>query len=147
LLLRISESENGGTSGFILRDGTNDIDVSPYLSFQFPASSGFFGQHRTVTTERFNPKAATTNSLDYGVIQFTLSQTVGLFDLQGFVKLATSSLVDKGKVIRSRPAPLALRAELGGSGFADKASTVYRGTFTAAGRKIEIKQEPNPDAP
>lgn len=141
LLLRLSESQTGNSTRFILRQGTNDTDVSQYLILQLPPSSALFGQHNSATTERFNAKAGTTNAIDYGVIQFEFATTLGSFDVQGFLKQARSSLVSKGKVIQSRPVPLSLRAELSGSGFAAGASTVYRGTFTAAGRKFEIKQQ------
>src|SRR5947209_6913482 len=50
LLLRTTDlGTTNQASAFVLRSGTNDTDVSSYLRFNFPSN------HRTVTTERFNP--------------------------------------------------------------------------------------------
>ena len=137
LLLRITQSANGGSSGFLLRQGTNDTDISQYLQLQLPS------QYRTVTTERGNAKAGTTNTIDYTIIQFVLFTQNGSFNVQGPVKLTSSSLLGKGhEVLSHKAVPLALRADLAGTGLAAGASTVYRGTFTAAGRKVEVKEVP-----
>jgi len=146
LLLRITQTASGGSSGFLLRQGTNDTDISKYLQLQVPAQfvqNGFASQYRTVTTERDNAKAGVTNTIDYTIAQFLLGTQNGSFSVQGSVKLTSSSLLGKGReVLSGKPVPLALRADLAGTGLAGGTSAVFRGTFTAAGRKVEVKQVP-----
>jgi len=138
LLLRVRETTNGANAGFIIREGTNDTDVSQYLKLQFPS------QYPAVTTERANAKAAITNTIDYTSITFFLFTQNGVFNpVQGMLKLTSSSLVGKKREVFSHePLPLALRADLTGVGLAGGAPAVYRGTFTAANRKIEVKEVP-----
>ena len=105
--------------------------------------NGFASQYRTVTTERDNAKAGVTNTIDYTIAQFLLGTQNGSFSVQGSVKLTSSSLLGKGReVLSGKPVPLALRADLAGTGLAGGTSAVFRGTFTAAGRKVEVKQVP-----
>ena len=125
---------------FILREGTNDTDVTSRLFFQ----SSSLDYDRTATTLRVNPKAATTNSTDYFIERLTLRAAHTFFDGLGLFTLRSSSLVDKGQVISRSPVPAAIRMEFAGAGSVNNQPAVYRGQITVAGRKVEVQQTTSP---
>src|SRR5207244_2036100 len=102
LLLRFTYSGTNSSEGFVLRVGTNDIDISNHLQIELPATfvRGFsLVDHFTVRTERFNPKAGTTNSIDYTIMRLLFGTTTGSFNVDGFLKRTSSSLALKRQII------------------------------------------------
>jgi len=141
LLWRIGDvGTTNETFSFILRDGTNDTDVTRRLFFQ----NSSLDYDRTATTLRTNPKNSTTNTTDYFIERLTLRTGHTFFDGLGLFLLRSSSLVNKGQVISSSPVPAAFRMAFAGAGTANDQPAVYRGQITAAGRKIEVQQTTSP---
>ncbi len=125
-------------TSFIIRNGTNDVDITSfqvgtnvvaYLDFSFPET--------TVSTVR-SAGPAKTNSTDYSVLQFSMNTVRGNFDLRGFTILSSASVVDKGRVLEASPFPNAFTVSVAGSGALGGKPTVFRGTVTVSGRKVEI---------
>jgi hypothetical protein len=133
-------------SKFILRTAAKDYDVSQYLSIIIPAtrSFSFFGStpHQTVTTERPNVKAGTTQNTSYTIVGFSLSTSQMDFDVQGLALFHSNTLKDKGKIISSNPFPASMTVGVAGSGSGSGArgrgKIVVKGTVTLGARIIEI---------
>jgi hypothetical protein len=139
-------SSAGAGSKFILRTPTNDFDVSQYISIEIPATRtfSFFGSvpHQTVTTERPNLKAGTTQNSSYTIVGFSLSTSRVDWDVQGLAFFQSNTLKDKGKIISSAAFPSMMNVSVAGSGSGlaskGRAKIVVRGIVTLGGRKIEI---------
>ena len=65
-------------SFFVLRAGTNEVDLSSYFSFALPSA------YATISAKTLGSTASTTNQTDYTAMQIGLQSSVLSFDLQGF---------------------------------------------------------------
>ena len=138
------------SSRFILRAGTNDYDISQYLTISFPATRRYdfiFGfpsptPHQLVRTERANFKNGTFTDSSYTVAGFSLTTSTADFDVQGLCSFRATSVKDKTKLISSSPFPTSINVGVTGSGSGSathgRQKMVFRGTVTLSGRKLEI---------
>jgi len=134
LLFRVSDLGPNRTAQFILRKGTNDVDVSPYLAFGFPG---------TVVTSKAPAPNNTTNATDYGTFQLVLYSTpAGRFDVQGFSLVKNTSIFKGPELIQREEFPASIVATLGGTGYSGGYPTILRGTVVISGRRVEIKEGP-----
>ena len=132
-------------SKFILRTASKDYDVSQYLSIEIPATRvfSFFGStpHQTVTTERPNVKAGTTQNSSYTIIGFSFRTSRIDFDVQGLGLYRSTTIKDKGKII-GNAFPVSMNVAVAGSGSGPgargQAKIVVKGTVTLGARKVEI---------
>jgi hypothetical protein len=136
IFYRVANLGPGRTAGFILRKGTNDVDISDFLTLGFPDT------YVTVTSK--GPGANnTTNAVDYGIISLGLSgPSAGFFDTEGFGIVKSSSVFKGRDLIQSEEFPATISAKVGGSGYAHGSKAIYQGTVTLSGRKVELKEGP-----
>ena len=126
-------------TAFFVRFGTTDTNVSHYLDLSTATSSSSVEQSRT------NSNQGTITATEYLILEFKLQNVrSGGFDVQGFTTLPATTVVDKQhNIIGHGTFPTAFVAMVAGSGQVDSRTAVFRGTITAAGRKIEIRARPN----
>jgi hypothetical protein len=135
LLFRAADvSATNENDTFVLRSGTNEVDVSNFLTFSFP------DKYATVTAQMPAGRGATTNSTDYRIMEFVLQNTpLWNFDMQGLTIVRSSSIVDRGHVISAPPNPSSITAAVAGSGDVNGQQAIFKGLVALTGRKIEIK--------
>lgn len=124
-------------SSFILRKGTNDFDLSSYMSFSLPSA------HPTITAQT-TASGGATNQTDYTIMQFSFQTPQLNFDVQGFTTFKMSSIVDRGTVVQSQPFPTTISASVDGAGNVDGHSFIYHGTVSLTAPKVDIVQDPSP---
>ena len=136
LLYKVSDLGDNRTAGFILRSGTNDFDVSGFLSLGFPQS------YATVTS-RAPGLNNTTNATDYGIASLNLSGTSGgYFNAQGFAITKNTSIFRGHDLIQLEEFPASITASVGGTGSSRGYTTMYQGMVVLSGRTVEIKEGP-----
>jgi hypothetical protein len=135
LLFRVADLGPARNPQFILRKGTNDVDVSGFFTLTFPS------QYATVTSKA--PAANnTTNATDYTIFDLSLSGTAaGYFDTQGFCIVKNSSVFNGRELIQREEFPATITAAVAGTGQSGFSPTLYKGTVVISGRRVEIKQD------
>ena len=125
-------------SFFILRAGTNEVDLSPFFSFALPSA------YATISAQTLGSIASTTNQTDYTAMQIGLQSSALSFDLQGFSNFKMSSTVDHGKVIQTQPFPTTMTVTVDGPGSAQGFPISFHGSVAFTGRKLEVVQDSDP---
>jgi hypothetical protein len=140
LLLRTFDvGASDAHTAFILRQGTNDLDLSSYMTFSLPSA------YATVTTQTIGSTANSTNQTDYTVMQFAMQTSMLSFDLQGFTNFKMSSLVDHGQVTQPEPFPTTFSAKVDGVGKVQNFNFLFHsGSVSFTGRTLEIVQDTTP---
>ena len=125
------------STGFLVRAGTNDTDISAYLQLFFSDSS------TSVRNLRTNENRGTITETDYILSELRLQNTAkGDFAVQGFTTRPATTVVNNGQIIGSGTFPTAIIAQVAGQGHVGNQNAIFRGTVTAADRKIEIRPSP-----
>jgi hypothetical protein len=93
----------------------------------------------TVSTDRPNVNGTDTR-VDYTIATLSINTTNIAFTNQGQVKISSSSVIVKSKILDPRAFPTAYAFSLAGSGTVGTNSAVFNGTATINNRKIEVSQ-------
>ena len=124
----------GRRLGFYLRSNAvgDDTEVSTNLSLSIP------DQYQSITSIRPAPYGVSTNSVDLTMFEFVLNTPNASFDLIGPATLNSTSVSYKGRVIDKYPFSSQLTVNVAGGGTINGKSAVFKGTFRATGRVVEI---------
>lgn len=117
---------------FIRSTSGADTQISTNLSLAIP------DQFATITSIRPAPFGVSTNSVDLTMFEFVLNTTNATFDLFGPATLNSTSVSYRGRVIDKYPFTSQLVVNVAGGGTLNGKSAVFKGTFRAAGRAVEI---------
>ncbi len=132
LLFRVSDLGPDRTAQFILRKGTNDVDVSSYINLSFPGAT---------VTAKTPTSDTTTNATDYTLFDLNVGMPSGNFDVQGFCIVKNTSVFNGRELIQSQEFPATITAKVAGTGYAGGKPTMFRGTVLISGRRVEIKED------
>jgi hypothetical protein len=119
--------------GFYLRSTAgNDLEVSTNLSLSIP------DRYQSITSIRAAPFGVSTNSVDLTMFEFVLNTADTTFDLIGAATLNSTSVSYKGRVIDKYPFTSQVIVNVAGAGTLNGKNAVFKGTFRASGRAVEI---------
>jgi hypothetical protein len=130
IIIKTAFRSTGFTSSFILRKGTNDIDISGYLPL--------FSQFADVTTETTDSRGTVTNAIDYTILNFNMFTPLIRFEVQGLGIWKSATLVDHGIHLTSQPFPSSITSSVDGVARVQNEDIIIHGSVAITGRKLEL---------
>ena len=134
LLFRVADLGTNRTAQFILRKGTNDVNVETFITLSIP---------QTAVTSKSPGANNTTNATDYTTLELDIpgGTSGGWFDATGFCLVKNTSVFKGQQLIQAEEFPATITANIAGMGSSGGKKALFRGTLLLSGRRVEIKED------